>query len=169
MLFFIISRANLRFAKRKLIQRSYTIAKALFIITQVEIINKKEFALARLNPEDEAFVMYVASIRGLVYFSCEVLITSLEMKEITVPTEYSNFTNIFFSNFAAKLLEYIEINNHSINLKKDKQPLQKLIYSLRSMKLEILKTYIEINLANNFIRLLKLLASIPILFIYKKD
>ena len=50
-----------------------------------------------------------------------------------------------------KLLEYIKINNYAIKLKKSKQLLFRLIYSLELVELKILKIYIKINLANGFI------------------
>ena len=40
---------------------------------------------------------------------------------------------------------------HAIELEKGKQPSFGLIYSLRPVELEILKTYIKTNLANSFI------------------
>lgn len=49
------------------------------------------------------------------------------------------------------LSENTEINEHAIKLVKDKQPLYEPIYSLSLMELEILKTYIKINLKPIFI------------------
>lgn len=74
---------------------------------------------------------------------------------------------MFFS--IAELLKYTEINNHSINLVDDKEPLHSLIYNLGSVALELLKTYIETNLANDFIQLFQLSTNILILFIKKKN
>ena len=68
-----------------------------------------------------------------------------------------------------ELLGHIGINDHSIKLKKDKQSSFSLIYSLGPVKLEILKTYIEINLTNSFIRLSKSLAPAFILFDWKPN
>ena len=50
-----------------------------------------------------------------------------------------------------KLLKHTRINNHVLKLEKGKQLLFNLIYSLGPVELEILKTYIKINLANGFI------------------
>ena len=50
-----------------------------------------------------------------------------------------------------------------------KQPPYGPIYSLGSVELETLKTYIETNLANGFIRLSKSPADTPILFVCKPD
>ena len=43
------------------------------------------------------------------------------------------------------------MNEHAIKLEEGKQPLFGPIYSLGPVKLETLKTYIDINLANGFI------------------
>ena len=62
------------------------------------------------------------------------------------------------------LSEYIKINTHTINLKKDKQPPYELIYSLGLVELEILKIYIQTNLDNIFIQPFKFPAGAFILF-----
>lgn len=67
-----------------------------------------------------------------------------------------------------KFLKY-DNNNYAIKLKKSKQLLYNLIYSLELMKLEILKAYIKLNLANDFIQLFKSYISISILFDQKKN
>ena len=61
------------------------------------------------------------------------------------------------------------MNEYAIKLEKGKQPLFGPIYSLGPVELETLKTYIKINLANNFIRLSKSPARVPILFDQKPD
>ena len=61
------------------------------------------------------------------------------------------------------------INEYAIELKNDKQPPYRPIYSLGLVELETLKTYIKINLANGFIRPLKSPAGAPILFVCKPD
>ena len=67
------------------------------------------------------------------------------------------------------LPEHTKINIHAIDPEKSKQPLYGPIYSLGPMELEILKTYIEINLANCFICHLKSPASTLILIDKKPD
>ena len=69
--------------------------------------------------------------------------------------EYFNYSNIFLVENVIKFLEHIKINNHAIKLKKSKQTLFESIYNSKSVELKILKTYIEINLANSFIQLSK--------------
>ena len=70
---------------------------------------------------------------------------------------------------AAELSENTEINEHAIKLEEGKQPPFGPIYSIGSVKLEILKTYIMTNLTNGFIRPSKSLAGAPILFDKKPD
>ena len=67
---------------------------------------------------------------------------------IAIPLQFFNYSNIFLAKNAVKLLLYIKINDHTIKTKKDKQLFFSPIYSLRPVELEILKTFIEINLVN---------------------
>ena len=93
----------------------------------------------------------------------------LVTKEVKIPTKYLDFSNVFLEEKASILLEVTELNQHAIKLQKDQQPPYKPIYSLDLVELETLKTYIETNLANGFIRPLKLPASALILFVGKPD
>ena len=61
------------------------------------------------------------------------------------------------------------MNEHTIKLEKDKQPLFGSIYSLGTMELKTLKTYIKTNLVNSFIRSFKSPARAPILFDKKSN
>ena len=78
--------------------------------------------------------------------------------------EYSDYSNVFSVEYAAKLPENTGMNEHAIKLEESKQPLFRPIYSLESVELEILKTYIKINLTKSFIQLSKSLAEVSILF-----
>ena len=82
----------------------------------------------------------------------------------SISKEYSDFTEVFSSELALKLSAHTRINDHAIKLVDDWQPPYGPIYSLRPVELETLKTYIEINLANGFIRPFKSPARAPILF-----
>ena len=88
---------------------------------------------------------------------------------IAVPVDYSNYSNVFSAENAAELLEHIGMNNNTIKPEKDKQPLFGPIYSLGTVELEILKTYIKTNLANDFIQTSNSLANTSILFNRKPD
>ena len=59
--------------------------------------------------------------------------------------KYFNFVDIFLKKFTIELFQYLSINKNSIKLNLDKKLLYKLIYSIKPMKLEPLKTYIKIN------------------------
>ena len=86
-----------------------------------------------------------------------------------VPAEYSDYSDVFSAEHAAELPENTGMNEHAIKLEEDKQPPFGPIYSLGPIELETLKTYIEINLANGFIRPSKSSAGAPILFDRKLD
>ena len=148
-------------------------AEASSTTRKIEIIDKREFAAAVLNVDNEIFVMYVAALAEPttipIHPSCQAQVTALTSEKTGILAKYSDFSNVFSSDSAAELPEHTEINDHPINLLDDKQPPYGLIYSLKPIELETLKTYIEANLANNFIRPSKSLAGAPILFVQKKN
>ena len=88
-------------------------------------------------------------------------------EKVTVPIEYLDFADIFSKKLANVLPERTGANEDAIELEEGKQPPYKPIYSLGPVEFETLKTYIETNLANGFIRASKLLAGAPILFVCK--
>ena len=84
-------------------------------------------------------------------------------------TEYLDFANVFLEKSANVLPEQTKAIEHAIKLGEGKQPSYGAIYSLGSVELETLKTYIETNLANNFIRASKSPVSAQILFVRKRN
>ena len=86
-----------------------------------------------------------------------------------IPVEYSDYSNIFLTENVAKLPENTGINEHAIKLEEGKHLLFDPIYSLEPVELEILKTYIETNLANSFIWPSKSPAGASIFFNRKPD
>ena len=78
--------------------------------------------------------------------------------------EYFDYSNVFLVKNTIEFSKNSRINKHIIESKKDKQPPFRFIYNLRLLKLEILKIYIEINLANGFIRFFKSFARAIYLF-----
>ena len=77
---------------------------------------------------------------------------------------------MFSLDLVSELSKHIEINNHAIRLVKDYQQLPyEPIYSLGLVELKTLKTYIETNLANGFIKPSKSSTGAPILFNRKSD
>ena len=61
MFFLSFSKVEIDFSKRELTWKAYTIAEALPTTKKVQIISQKEFAKAALDPEQEFFVLYVAT------------------------------------------------------------------------------------------------------------
>ncbi len=62
MSFLTMSNADVDFQARDLQWKSYTIGKVLPTFRWVELIGKKEFAAAALDPEYKAFVVHVAAL-----------------------------------------------------------------------------------------------------------
>ena len=140
-------------------------------------MGKKKFAVAALDPKYEIYIVHVASfsftphVASFGSISLDIhpfqkpQISGLIAKEALtkIPNEYANFADVFSLDLASKFPEHTIINDHTIKQVDGQQPSYGPIYSLRPVKLETLKAYIEINLANGFIRSSKFLASIPIL------
>ena len=120
---------------------------------------KKEFTAAAFNLGHDTFIIYIAflespSQEGNVHPSRKALIAALMANEapISIPTKYYDFADVFSPELALKLSKHTGIYDHAIKLVDDWQPSYGPIYSLGLVELEILKTYIETNLANGFIR-----------------
>ena len=169
--FLTFSNADVQFVEKELTWRSYTTAEALPTTKRVELINKKEFAKAALDEKSETFVVHVASLNLTpgIHPDREAQIASLLTKEVKIPDEYSDFTDVFSEEKALVLPERTEFNEHAIDLEDSKQPPYGPIYSLGPVELETLKTYIETNLKTGFIRPFKSPAGAPILFDKKPD
>ena len=176
--FLTLSGADIDFSGRELRWRTYTTKEVLPTTRRVELVGKKEFAAAALDPEHETYVVHVASLSSAplvasldVHPSRRPQISGLIAEEAPtkVPAEYSDFADVIFPDLATELPEHTEINTHAIDLEEGKQPPYGPIYSLRPVELETLKTYIETNLANGFIRPSKSPAGAPILFDKKPD
>ena len=169
MLFLTFSKADIRFVEQKLVWGTYTAAETLPTTRKVEIIDKKEFASVALNANNETFVAHKAALAEPttmpIHPSCQGQFAALTSEETRIPTEYSDFSNIFSSDSAAELPEHTRINDHPIDLLNDKQLPYGPIYSLGPVELEMLKTYIKANLDSSFIRPSKSSASTLILFV----
>ena len=99
----------------------------------------------------------------------EAQMALLVAEEVKISTKYSDFSDVFLEEKASILPEATELNQHVIELQKGQQLLYGPIYSLGPVELKTLKTYIETNLANGFIRPLKSPAVALILFVRKPD
>ena len=183
MLFFIPSSADVDFSGQKLQLKTYTIKKTLSTTRHVKQVRKKEFAAAALDPKYETYIIHIASFSSTplvafldstplnIYPSWRSQISGLVAEKISIKVlnKYLDFADIFFPNLASKLPEHTGINDYTIKLVNSQLPPSGPIYSLEPVELEILKAYIEINLANSFIRPSKSPASAPILFDRKSN
>ena len=170
-LFLILINANIQFAEKKLIWRTYTTKEALLTTRQVKIIDQKKFARAALNENFEAFVMHVSflRLRMSIHLARKAQLALLLIKEVIVPVEYLDFADVFSEKSANVLPKQIGANEHVIKLEEGKQLPYGGMYSLEPVELEIFKTYIKTNLANGFIWTSKSLAGAPILFVCKPN
>ena len=62
MFFLTLSGADVDFSDRELRWKTYTNEEALPTTRRVELVGKKEFAIAALDPESETFVIHIASL-----------------------------------------------------------------------------------------------------------
>ena len=181
MFFLKISNADMLFGKKTLMWMFYTTNQTLPTTEQVQIIKLKEFVIAMLDTDNKTFVMHMA-----IWKWEEMVIDSVKKVQIKaqskaqsgaqvgalifnktstkIPAEYSNNSDAFLAENAAKLAKYTGINEHAIKLEEGKRALFGLIYSLGPVELEILKTYIKTNLVNGFICPFKSLIGALILF-----
>lgn len=64
--FLTLSNSDVEFAERELTWRTYTAAEALLTTKKVQIIDRKEFATAALDPSKGAFVVHVATLTSKI-------------------------------------------------------------------------------------------------------
>ena len=124
-----------------------------------------------LDKNVEAFMVHVSSL-GLkmsIHPVREAQLALLMTKEVTVPTEYSDFADFFLEKSANVLQKRTRANKHAIKLEKSKQLSYGPIYSLGPVELKTLKIYIKTNLSKGFIRALELPADSPVIFVRKPD
>ena len=98
-----------------------------------------------MNEKSETFVVHMASLNLVprIHLDKAAQITSLFIKEVKIPDEYSDFADVFLEEKALVLPERTKLNEHTINLEDGKQPPYGPIYSLGPVELKTLKTYIE--------------------------
>lgn len=89
------------------------------------------------------------------------------VENVIILIKYSDFTDVFLKKSTKVLVKQTKVNQNTIKLEKSKQPSYRPIYNLRLIELKILKIYIKTNLANSFIKSLKLLAKALILIVSK--
>ena len=118
-----------------------------------------------------AFVVHIASLtpKMTIDSARKIQILLFITKKSTVPAKYLDFDDVFLKKLAEMLPKRAGIKKHAIKLEDSKQPPYGPIYSLGSVKLETLKTYIIKNLNNSFFWPLKFLACALFLFVQNLD
>ena len=104
-----------------------------------------------------------------IHLSWQAQIFLLNIKKVTISSEYANYTHVNLSDSAAELYKYTNINNYLFDIIDDKQPSYDPIHSLKPVEFETLKTYIKTILVNGFIRPFKLPAGTLVLLLCKKN
>ena len=168
--FLIFSNADIQFLEKELTWRTYTTKDALPRTRWLELLNKN-IAKVMFDEIVEAFVVHVTSLnlKITVNLARKTKIALLLAEKVIIPAEYTDFVNVFLKELAEILPERTDINKYAIELKESKQPPYKPIYTRGPIELEILMTYIETNLANDFIRPSKLPPVTLILFVCKPN
>ena len=125
--FLTLSDADVDFLGWKLRWRTYTTKEALPTTRRVELVGKKEFAAAALDPEHETYIINVGSVSFDAspssfpldihhFWKPEISGLIAEEALTKIPAEYSDFADIFSPDLASELSEHTGINNHAIEL-----------------------------------------------------
>lgn len=103
----------------------------------MRFIRKTKFSAYTIDLGSKIFEFHIiASKSDNIYpiYRIQLALFLVNRTFIIVFSKYAEFIDIFSSNNANKLLNYININNYLINLIKGQQPLYKFIYSLELVK-----------------------------------
>ena len=119
MSFLIFSDANIQFGEKEFEWKSYITAKVLPTTKKVELINKREFAIATLDKNTE-FVIYIATllvapiILAHISHKTQVNLLLTDKAAIKIRPKNLNYTDIFLFDLATELPENTDINKHAI-------------------------------------------------------
>lgn len=167
----IFNNVDIKFAKKKLIYRTYTNENTLTTTCSIKFINKKKFAKMALDENIKTFVIHISSLdlrlKITIHLAKNAQITLLLAKKVTVLAKYLNFADVFLKKSIEILSKFTKANKHAIELEKSKQPPYGPIYSLELVEFKTLKTYIKTDLTNDFIKVSKLPANTQIFFVFK--
>lgn len=119
----------------------------------------------------DVFIMHIAYLEAKmsIYLAQKAQIVLLLVEKNIVLAEYLNYAAVFLKKSVAKLSKQTYINKYLIDPKPSNQLLYKPNYSLKLVKVETFKIYIEIILANTFIYLFKFPIAALILIIQKSN
>ena len=171
MLFLTFSNANVQFAKKELIWKTYATKKTLSTTYRVKLIDWKKFVKAALDENIKPFVVHISSsgLRMTIHLAKKAYLVLLIVKEVTVLAKSSDFADMFSKKSANILSKQTKVNKHAIELEKSKQLPYQPINNLGPVEFKTLKIYIKTKLANGFIRASKSPAGALILFVRKPN
>ena len=137
--FLKISNANVAFDEETLMWKSYITNKALLTTKRVQLVDLKEFVIAALDTDSETFVVHMAirkrkeiamnpDIKDQIEAQSGVQIQDraqvgallFDEAPTEVPSEYSNYNNVFMAENAVELSENTGMNEHAIKLEENK-------------------------------------------------
>ncbi len=155
MLFLFLGNADVKFTElKKLTQKSYTTAEVLPTTSWVELIDKREFAKATLDDNSETFVIHVSILEATtihLFQAAQIAVLYWNKARTKILAKYSDYTDVFSINQVMEYPKNTSINEHTIELVKEKQLSYKPIYALNLIELETLNAYIKTHLKTRFI------------------
>ncbi len=123
--FLTISNADIDFQAWDLQWRSYSTGNVLPTTRRVKLIEKTEFAVAAFDLEHKVFLVHIAALSvdwsDEVYPSIKAPIAQLKVDKafIKVPSEYTDYADVFLPKLATEFPKHMEINNYAIELVDD--------------------------------------------------
>ena len=140
---------------------------------RVNIIEPEDFAELAINKDADCFAIHASQVVSANEPSMhqdrqDHIARANVARTVNLPPKYVEYFDVFSDSDAAKLSSHGSAN-HIIDLIDEKQSSYDPIYSLNEVELNTLRDYIEINLANDFIRSSTSSTKSLILFIKKPD
>ena len=127
--FLTLSSADVDFLGRELRWRTHSTEKAFPTTRRVELVSKKEFTAAALDPEYETYIVHVGLVSSDAlpsFFPLELDVHPSRRPQVSgliaeealtkVLAEYSDFADVFSSDLTSELSEHTGINDYAIEL-----------------------------------------------------
>lgn len=135
--------------------------------SHVKLVNKNKFFEVASNNIIFDFMVYIYSLgtKVRVYLPKKAQIFLFLVEKITILFEYLDFKDIFLKKLSEMLRKPNKVHKHKIQLAKNQQLFYNYIYNLKLVEFKIFQNNIQINIANSFFILSKLLVDVLILFI----
>src|SRR5205807_4012273 len=130
----------------------------------IAIISALSFYKTAKKKNSQVFAVLVLEINSLL----DKQPLSNQKKKPQIPSEYSKYLPMFEADMA-KILPPHRSADLKIELKDGSQPPFGPLYNMSREELEVLKNYLEENLARGYIRVSSSSAASPVLFVKKGD